>query len=556
MDLECVVNTTGVKDNIVLNNAGAKNEFIIEYNIKGLSAKKIDNQTIQINNKKGKTVYTISAPYMYDAKGNQSTKLTFNVLSNKNGKLRVKLTADKGFLSSWGRAYPVTIDPEITVTGSPNIETAEVLQSNPNHRPHQQTSLRVGKYTNPDTNQTTYYTGLVQIKNILENYSEKNIVSAKLNIFPMSAVPEMEIEARPIFTSWSNSTASYNSINFEDEIKNAEVIDYAHTESASSNGVTFDLTKYAKKWASGSMDNNGVCLTSSDRKGDFGGYYCYYNESRPTFVVKYKDYTGLESNLTSHSVPCGKDAVFSVCDHTGSLSVKQQFFEENTARLPLSIYGTYHSLRNSTNEHTGYGWHCSFNQTVSEDNNYYIYIDADGVNHYFKKENQEEISDEDEIYTLKYDNNNNKIEIDDGEITKSFEIVDNTDIYKIKLEKSDENENNTIQYFYNNAGYMNKITTSLGDYRITRTNEHLICDIQTPSNKTMTFVYYGGTNKISRFRAIDNKATRFNYTSYADDGLLTQAIYSDGTNDGGKITCSYNSDNKVQQINEYIRKLM
>ena len=167
VDLECVVNTTGVKDNIVLNNAGAKNEFIIEYNIKGLSAKKIDNQTIQINNKKGKTVYTISAPYMYDAKGNQSTKLTFNVLSNKNGKLRVKLTADKGFLSSWGRAYPVTIDPEITVTGSPNIETAEVLQSNPNHRPHQQTSLRVGKYTNPDTNQTTYYTGLVQIKNIL-----------------------------------------------------------------------------------------------------------------------------------------------------------------------------------------------------------------------------------------------------------------------------------------------------------------------------------------------------------------------------------------------------
>ena len=34
VDLECIVSTKGVKDNIVLNNSEAKNEFIIEYNKK------------------------------------------------------------------------------------------------------------------------------------------------------------------------------------------------------------------------------------------------------------------------------------------------------------------------------------------------------------------------------------------------------------------------------------------------------------------------------------------------------------------------------------------
>ena len=538
VDLNCIVSTTGVKENIILNSSNGRNEFIIEYNVKGFSAEQEDDHTIKLYKGK-KCVYTISAPCMYDSDDNISTDIVLKVIDNKAGKLRVNLSADKIFLNK--AKYPVTIDPEVTLNGYENTETAQVKNTEPDSVQHQQTHFIVGKSS------SNVYSGLIKLKNIQENYSDKNIVSAKVNLFPMSVSSEMEIEAYPITTSWTNSTATYNSVSY-----GSEIIDYVKTKANSSDSISLDLTKYVKKWANGTVANNGVYLKSDDNATDFGGYYCYYSNRKPTFIVRYKEYTGSESNLTSHSVPCGQDATFSVCDYTGSLSVRQSFFEENTSRLPLNIYATYHSARNAVNEQTGYGWHYSFNQTVSEDDNYYKYIDADGVDHYFRKEtNMSELSDEDDLgYSLKKDNNN-KITIDDGAITQTYESVDTSEIYKLKNEKSNDNNSNIISYTYNSDGRLTKITTSVGDY-VLQWASNVIANIKTPDSKYMYFVYYGGTSKIARFTSVDSKASKFYYTSYADDGLLNKVCYfggSDSATMGGGVQCSY-QNNKVTSITE------
>ena len=260
-------------------------------------------------------------------------------------------------------------------------------------------------------------------------------------------------------------------------------------------------------------------LKSNDRLNDFGGYCCYFSNRLPSLIVKYKDYTGLESNLTSHTVPCGQDAVLSVCDYTGSLSAKQIFYNENTERFPLSIYATYHSTRNATNEQSGYGWHYSFNQTISEDDNYYKYIDADGVDHYFRKDGSTELSDEDDSgYTLIIDND--KIRIDNDSTTKTFEIVDNSDIYKLKSEKSNENDSNSVSYIYDESGCLTEIITLLGEYSIVSNND-LITSIQFPNNKHIGLTYYSGSSLIKKFFSNDGKATQFDYTN---DNLINQIL--------------------------------
>ena len=538
VNLDCIISSVGVKENLILQDKSAQNEYEIIYDIKGLKAKQADKQTIKLYKNK-KAVYTISAPCMYDSKRNFSEKLTLKILECKSDKLKVKLRADEDFLCN--ATYPVTVDPEVSLVGSYKTETAYVTDSEPDTVKHQYTSFAVGKLGSANLY------GLVKCKNVSEDFSDKNIVSAKLNISSMTPNTEMEIDAYSITSSWTNDTATFNNVTYD-----SEVIDYA-SKTDNQNITTFDITKAFKKWANGVLDNNGIYLKSNDNFTNFGGYQCYFADRRPTYYVKYKEYTGLESDLTSHTVPCGRDAVLSVCDYTGSLSVRQNFFEENTARLPLSIYATYHSSRNTTNEQTGYGWHYSFNQTVSEDDNYYKYIDEDGVDHYFKKEMENGSLSDEEDSGLSLTKDNNKIKIDNDSITKSFEIVDNSDVYKLKNDKSNENENNSISYTYNSAGYVTKITSSLGEYNIHRNNNYYITDIQTPNNKQMNFVYCDGVDKIKKFTAADGKTTKFEYTNTSENGMINEVRYCNengSTTTGGGVICNYNSDKKVSSITE------
>lgn len=116
VDLQYFVTTTGVKENIILKSAKAQNESTLDYKISNLTAKQKDDKTITLSVKDGKEIYTISAPYMYDAKGSTSTQMKIEIIKQKGSNLQVKLSADYAFIHTIGRAFPVTIDPEITTT--------------------------------------------------------------------------------------------------------------------------------------------------------------------------------------------------------------------------------------------------------------------------------------------------------------------------------------------------------------------------------------------------------------------------------------------------------
>ena len=111
IDLEVINSTTGVKENLIVKASNAKNVFKMEYNIGDLIAESVDNNTIELKDNEGKVIYTITAPYMVDANGEESKAVELKILSNNKGKLSVKLTADKNWLKDKDRAYPVTIDP-------------------------------------------------------------------------------------------------------------------------------------------------------------------------------------------------------------------------------------------------------------------------------------------------------------------------------------------------------------------------------------------------------------------------------------------------------------
>jgi RHS repeat-associated protein len=561
VNLECFVSPTGVKENIVLENTNAQNEFEIEYNIKGLKAKQDDKQTIKLY-KGNKEVYTITAPYMYDANGNESSELTMNIVSNKSNTLIVKLTADKKFLNSWGRAYPVTIDPEITVSGSSNIDLAEVSSTKKDTVINPGTALCIGGQ----------YSALVKSNNINNLESNKKVISAKLFITPQNisstlANPNAKIDAYEITSSWNCDTATFNTVTYDD----TKIIDYAINATASTEALSFDITKTFKKWVDGTLDNNGIYL-----KNDGDSIRCNTNigcstEKTPKFQIIYKDYTGTESNLTYNTVSVGENAESNISYYTGSLSLTQNIYEGSGSRMPVHITATYNSVLHdklfANGSPAGYGWQFSFNQYIKETDSTlqstgydYIYTDEDGTEHYFKEDessDNKQWNDEDGLdLTLTKDENYLYI-TDSDDVVQKYNLPSNNGNILSETDKY----GNVITYTYNTLGNLTKITDGSGreikiNYAYYSGNsEPRVYSMELPDGDLVKFAYFSN-QLLACVTFSDEKQSWFSYTQYTSDGLLNKVeqrdcIDSNNVVKGMKYSYTYNSNNQVEKISEY-----
>ena len=70
---------------------------------------------------------------MKDANGEKSESVTLTVEKNKNGKLRLVISADESWLNAEDRVYPVVVDPTITTeTTRDAIDSVMIAEAQPN----------------------------------------------------------------------------------------------------------------------------------------------------------------------------------------------------------------------------------------------------------------------------------------------------------------------------------------------------------------------------------------------------------------------------------------
>ncbi len=68
-DLEYIIGSTGLKENLILESAKAPREFIAEYKANDLTPVQVDDKTIELRAEDGTVIYTVSAPFMTDSDG-------------------------------------------------------------------------------------------------------------------------------------------------------------------------------------------------------------------------------------------------------------------------------------------------------------------------------------------------------------------------------------------------------------------------------------------------------------------------------------------------------
>ncbi|MCH5296100.1 MAG: RHS repeat protein, partial [Ruminococcus sp.] len=570
VDIQYFTTSVGIKENIILKDANAQNEFSIQYKFNTLTAESVNEKLIELKDKSGNTVYSIEAPYMVDAKGRTSTQLIMSIIEQKNGKLTVKLTADKDFLSSPDCQYPVTIDPTFTTKqGWGKTSCAYVDDAHPN------TSYGYGS--------STGYTGTIFVGSFGSgnylSYIKLNelpalnkgdiIVNATLNthLYINDFYDDMYISAHQVTSSWSQSTITYNNR----PSNNSTVLDYEKiTPKSSDVWHDWDITKIVKQWYNGTA-NYGIMLKPLR---DDDNYQCasFYSGSfpesqtpRPVFQLTYRNNKGLEDYWTYSSFSVGTAGTAYVNDYSGNLVFVNSNASTASGYAPASIQHVYNgymaSVRyNKTSPFVGHGWKLNIQQTVlsseehglkdeAKDNYPFVYTDEDGTEHYFYKKTEngkEKYFDEDGLGL--------ELTINKDSTSEYYVISDDKD-NKIKfnsrglLTSTVDSNGNKISVYYcsSDETVIDYITDGSGNKLSFDHNEksYYLNNISDPSDRKT--IYYYNTGMLTQIKYPNNATVDFTYDS---DEALTSVTDVDGY----KVTFSYSSSSsgkKVTAIQEY-----
>ena len=544
VDLQYFVTSTGVKENIILKSSDVPNEFYITYKVNKLTAKQIDDYRIALYGKKGDKVYDIVAPFMTDAKGNTSTKLKLEIISKKGANLRVKLVLDKSFIRSLWRAFPITVDPEISTNLLDDVEMYNCVDGTP---------LSYGPYTISNNSFT-----FLSLDTLPELSEGEQIVSAKINldVFNVDSVLSQESDD-PIIVKVHElnqlSDGSYNYCN--------TVLDYDSLTYDDNASLEYDITKLFKEYYNNNQENIEIALEADDTISSrtISIQQPSKMSGKPLLTYVFKDFTGMENDLSYHTFNAGHNATASVSDYLGNLVLTQTVFEGAGSRLPFSLYLTYNSInydkKFENGSPSGLGWQFSFNQYIRETNGMlaeqgynYIYTDSDGTDHYLKKDSDsEDWYDEDGIgIVLKRDDSN--LYIDNGSVIQKYELP--TSGGKLLTEKDEYN--NTITYIYTDGNLTSVVdgsgrTTTIY-YSVNSNNENRVSRIKTPDGKSLYF-YYTTDDKIDYIQSSSATQTRFVYGENNRIAVVKDEYIAPPTQ-GQMLSLEYDSNARVNKITE------
>lgn len=130
-DIEYVVRGNDVKENIVIKEKQDSYSYKFEIKTKKLTASLEEDGSVSLKNNSGETVLVIPSPFMYDANGDPSQEVSFDLVKkNGNGKYELTVTADKTWVDN--AAFPVTVDPYLkTESNRSSFDTSWYTESKP-----------------------------------------------------------------------------------------------------------------------------------------------------------------------------------------------------------------------------------------------------------------------------------------------------------------------------------------------------------------------------------------------------------------------------------------
>lgn len=423
--LEYTVTSNGVKENIVIKSKTDKNEFVFNISAPGLVLNKNEDGSISAKNSDNAEIFYIPAPFMYDSQDIYSYDVEYNLENEGNGNYILTVIADKAWLESEDRVYPVTIDPAIHTKRERSAINATFVASG---RPTENMDDMRDVYIGVESSDYLKCRALFEFS--LPTLQKGDmVVGGKLALaqdsssFYDSSMPDQQINAHIVTGEWVDTEVNWNN----QPAYNSTVLDYSFIKRNVSEWKSFDITKAVKGWYEGTYANNGIMIKKDVEDGANGqvaarGIFWsdkYHGDENlyPYIEIEYRNNKGLEGRWSYSSFGQSSCGVGSVNDYTGNLVYQIPLASTVSEIMPVSlslVYNTYSSgetyvsgKNGSSRTTPGKGWKLSIQETVLPSTEYsltgddaekypYVYTDNDGTEHYFKKvtttENGEEVT--------------------------------------------------------------------------------------------------------------------------------------------------------------------
>ena len=144
-DLKYAITSNGMSEYIILNNINAEKNFAFTLKGKGFELKSNANgEIVAYALKGGQKLFTIPRPIMWDA-NNVYCNAEY-VLKEENNGYTLTLKYDERYLTAAGRAFPVTIDPDIVLARNYVDEMTYIDTNEPDKNFFSSAHMEVGNY--------------------------------------------------------------------------------------------------------------------------------------------------------------------------------------------------------------------------------------------------------------------------------------------------------------------------------------------------------------------------------------------------------------------------
>ncbi len=532
INLEYKLISDSIKESIIINKPTDINKFSFNFNMKNLKPELKDNQIILSDKDTGKEIMRMQAPFMVDAKGEQTdrVKLSFD----KKGKGYVlTLELDKEWLNSKDRQYPVIVDPsfESSVRSSDIRDT--FVASNDTEDKATNMYLRVGN--TPQIGATRTF---IKFVNLPQLSMGDMIIDAKLSLLkePSQSGADGQIDVHKVTNDWNNvglKWATQPAIDWT-------IKDYQNY--ANDNWQYWDITDIAKEWYT-TGNNYGLCVKKNDERSGHSTYYSSDTSNSigyPRVYFSYINNSGLQPQWTYHSQSVGRAGTTNINDYNGNVIHVHDDVSTNGNRLPTVIKHVYNSNDRGVDIGFGPGWRLNLSQKVKRmqigSKWYYQYIDEDGTRRYFEDtgtEMKEEyggaltlIKNSDGNFTIKDKDNNALLFNNIGDLE---EITDSNG-NKIDLQYYD----GKLKYVVDGAGRTTRLEYSI---------HNMLQEIYYPDNTKVRFDYY--TNIMKWITYADGKQSVYDYDGQNNLTSVTNI-------DGYKMNYEYytQSPNRIKKVTE------
>ncbi|MFQ8601279.1 MAG: DNRLRE domain-containing protein, partial [Oscillospiraceae bacterium] len=571
-DLEYKVLPTGVKENIRVEQKQDDYTYEFELQADGLRYQPTEDGGYIFVNEAGETIFTMPAPYMYDANKELSENVVLQFSQTESGYL-FKVIADPAWINDDDRAFPVVIDPVIeTIQSKDAIQATFVSSKRPNDNMRNLPYMGVGV-------DLDLYNKMWSFVKIRLPKLEKNemVVKSVLSIaqgdskFDSGVPDNYQMDLYRPNKDWDVSTIKWSNT---PEPISPTIVDSQFIKKASGDWATFDITKVVKGWYHGDFPNHGVMIRGTDLTPACGYFHTDLGDVKnayPIITIQYVNNKGLEDYWSYHTQSLPESGTGSVNDYTGNLVYTQSVAATSGARAPIGmnlVYNSYMANKQASAKgiKVGAGFMLDVNtrieiitDTALKNNGFhYKWIDLDGTEHYFKKDGDKYIDETGSGYTyrLNYDNNPDFSVIEDKDKNK---IVFSQGLFHQRI---DANGNRTklvysgsIPYWYfdgvdrqlrftvSTDGYLEKITDHLG--RVTTftykegTGGKYLDKIAYPNGTHTHFGYNGSLSLIRSCEDDDGVSNgvchelgRLTYTYDNTDAYRVTAVTSSGFHGG------------------------